>query len=420
MKTKTVTFVIILVCVLVLVTFINQLLLFLRTDYKTETAVSISSTEVVRITGIYVRDEKVLPLDGIYANDVLKYTVTDGGKVAADSIIAEVYDSRFDIETSNQIADIDEEIAILREQQNPGATSIAQPEFISSLIGSAYQSVLIANSSDDLSLLPEARTELRTLMGIYSIVTKSETGFDSKIEELLAQRDTLKSQLHPPVGTIYSGDSGYFISYTDGFENILTPETVSSLTIERIDSVIDGFGASFMGVPTVGKLVSGYNWQMVGVVNPASADFKTGAKVLLELPEKDVSVTAAVDMVLETPDPDKRIIVLSCSEFRTQFASSRTDTADIVLNDYTGIRIPRSAIRFNAANEKGVYILQGERVSFKKIDVIFESTDYVISASPDSSFVALYDDIITAGVDTAAANAVELITEASTGEDILT
>jgi TATA-binding protein-associated factor Taf7 len=50
--------------------------------------------------------------------------------------------------------------------------------------------------------------------------------------------------------------------------------------------------------------------------------------------------------------------------------------------------------------------LQGERVSFKKIDVIFESLDYVISASPDSSYIALYDDIITDGVDTAAANAV--------------
>jgi putative membrane fusion protein len=420
MKTPIVKVVIFLVCTLVLVTFINQFLLFLRTDYKTETAVSISSTEVVRITGIYVRDEKVLPLDGIYANDVLKYTVTDGGKVAADSIVAQVYDSRFDIETSNSIADIDEEIRILREQQNPGATSIAQPEFISSLIGSAYQSVLIANSSDDLSLLPEARTELRTLMGIYSIVTKSETGFDSKIEELLGQRETLKSQLHPPVGTIYSGDSGYFISYTDGFEGILTPETISSLTIERLDSVIDGSGASFMGVPAVGNLVSGYHWQMVGIVDPASADFKTGAKVLLRLPEKDVSVTATVDMVLETPDPDKRIVVLSCSEFRTQFASTRTDTADLVLNDYTGIRIPRSAIRFNAANQKGVYILQGERVSFKKIDVIFESADYVISDSPDSSYIALYDDIITSGVDTAAANAVEILTEASTEEDILT
>jgi putative membrane fusion protein len=417
MKTTTVKIVILLVCVLVLVTFINQLLLFLRNDYKTETAVSISSTEVVRITGIYVRDETVLPLEDIYANDVLKYTVTDGGKVAADSIIAEVYDSRFDIEITDKIAEIEEEIRILGEQQNPGATSVAQPEFISSLINSAYQSVLTANSSDDLQNLPEARTELRTLMGIYSIITKAEADFDSKIEELNRQLAALKSQLNPPVGTIYSGNSGYFISYTDGFEKILTPESVYSLTAERIDSVIDGSGASFSGISSVGKLVSGYNWQMVGIVNPASADFKTGSSVLLKLPEKDVSVTAAVDAVLETSDPDKRIVVLSCSEFRAQFASSRTDTADLVLNDFTGIRVPRSAIRFNTANEKGVYILQGERVSFKKIDVIFESQDFVISASPDSSYIALYDDIITDGVDTAAANAVELITQATSNEE---
>jgi hypothetical protein len=47
-------------------------------------------------------------------------------------------------------------------------------------------------------------------------------------------------------------------------------------------------------------------------------------------------------------------------------------------------------------NTKGVYITKGEQVMFKKIDVIYEGTDYVLSKihENDSSYLALYDDIL--------------------------
>ncbi|MDR0987380.1 MAG: hypothetical protein LBL98_06805 [Ruminococcus sp.] len=402
MKTITVKAVICLVCLLVVVTFINQLRLFLKTDYKTETAVAVSSTEVARITGIYIRDETTIPRDPSITGGVLKYIVADGGKVAADSVVAEVYKSKEDIETSNSIAKLETEIEILREQQNPGATAIAQPEFISSLINSAYQSVLIAGSSDDLSPLTDARTDLRTLMGIYNIVTKAETNYQPKIEEISRQLSYLQSRLNPPIGQITSGNSGYFISRTDGYENSLTPADIPLLTADRINYIIDNQTANLSYADSVGKLVSGYSWKMVGLINPESASFKTDSIVTLKLPENDVSVEVTIDAIIETANPNERIIVLSCDEFREEFASKRVVTADLVLNDFTGIRVPRSAIRFNAANEMGVYILQGEKVSFKKVSPLFETPDYIISSSPDNSYITLYDDIITDGVDTAA------------------
>ncbi|MDR0904411.1 MAG: hypothetical protein LBM59_07240 [Ruminococcus sp.] len=402
MKTITVKAVICLVCLLVLVTFINQIRLFLKTDYKTETAVSISSTEVARITGIYVRDEAIIPRDSRYVGGVLKYVVADGGKVAADSVIAEVYKSRDDIETANSIAKIENEINILLEEQNPGATAIAQPEFISSLINSAYQSVLISGSSDDLTSLAEARTDLRTVMGIYNIVTKAEVNYQPKIEELSRQLSYLQSKLNPPIGSITSGSSGYFISRTDGYENSLRPDDIPALTADRIKYIIENQTANISYADSVGKLVSGYSWKMVGIINPESASFKTDSKVTLKFPENDVSVEVTIEEVLETSNPNERIIVLSCDEFRAEFASKRVVTADLVLNDFTGIRVPRNAIRFNSANEMGVYILQGEKVTFKKIVPLFETPDYIISSSPDNSHITLYDDIITSGVDTAA------------------
>jgi hypothetical protein len=239
-------------------------------------------------------------------------------------------------------------------------------------------------------------------MGIYSIVTKAETDYQPKIEEISRQLSFLQSKLNPPFASITSGSSGYFISHADGYESSLKPADIPTLTPDRINSIIENETANQFYSDSVGKLVSGYSWKMVALVNPETASFKTDSIVLLKLPENNVSVEVTIDEIIETSNPNERIIVLSCDEFRAEFASKRVVTAELVLNDFTGIRVPRSAIRFNAANEMGVYILQGEKVSFKKVQTLFETPDYIISASPDNSYITLYDDIITDGVDTAA------------------
>ena len=52
-------------------------------------------------------------------------------------------------------------------------------------------------------------------------------------------------------------------------------------------------------------------------------------------------------------------------------------------------------------NYKGVNILKGEQTEFKKIDVIYEGSDYVLSAvhDGDKSYLSLYDDIMIEGVE---------------------
>ena len=76
----------------------------------------------------------------------------------------------------------------------------------------------------------------------------------------------------------------------------------------------------------------------------------------------------------------------------------RTERVELILNDYSGIKVPREAIRFNKKNEKGVYILQGQRIAFKKLDIIFECDEYLLSKiTSDNEYVSVYDDIILNG-----------------------
>ena len=52
-------------------------------------------------------------------------------------------------------------------------------------------------------------------------------------------------------------------------------------------------------------------------------------------------------------------------------------------------------------NYRGVYIREGEQVEFRKVDVIYEGSNYVLSAvhTEDPDYLSLYDDIMIEGVD---------------------
>ena len=48
---------------------------------------------------------------------------------------------------------------------------------------------------------------------------------------------------------------------------------------------------------------------------------------------------------------------------------------------------------------RGVYILLGEQPAFRRLDVIYEGNDYLLtSLNAGDDYVSLYDDIIVNGV----------------------
>lgn len=72
-------------------------------------------------------------------------------------------------------------------------------------------------------------------------------------------------------------------------------------------------------------------------------------------------------------------------------------------------------MRFNKNNEKGVYVLLGQRIAFKKVDVIYECDEYLLSAiTSDTSYISVYEDIILSGE--IPAEVMEQVTTASTEE----
>lgn len=394
MNTVTVRILVFLLSLFILITVFSQISIQFQDSYRTETAILYSSAEKVSFQGVYIRNET--PVYG-GTSGVLSYPNADGSKIANGSVVAYVYRSENDIYVNQQIEKLKEEVELLESAQNPGTTEAAQPEFISSLIDEEYQTIAFLIAEDDLDALAEERKQLQTLMDIYKIIINEETDFNDAINSLNSQISQLESKKREPIDTVITDSTGYFISHTDGFESKLSLDNIDDLTVNDIKDVISGIGASNSS-RAIGKMVDGYEWKMAGIVDPNAADFRVGSRITVKFASTPDRLNAVVEDLIETDDPNESVIVLSCDKLTYNLVQRRVERVELILNDYDGIRVPREAIRFNEKNEKGVYILLGQRIAFKKIKPIYECEEYILSQiTSDADYISVYDDIIVEG-----------------------
>lgn len=394
MNTITVRILMFFLSVFILVTVFSQFILQASQDYVTETALIYSSAEKVTFQGVYIRNETILEhkVDGI-----LSYPCNDGGKVANGSVVAYVYESENDIYINQRIEKLKEEVELLESAQNPGTTEVTTPAFISKLIDQQYQTIAVLIAENDLQTLAEERKKLQTLMGIYQIVINEETDFNSAIDELNTEIKELEHRKKQPIDTITADSTGYFISYIDGFEKELSPDRINTLTVGKIKEIINQ-SMEDTAEKSVGKIVDGYEWKMVGVVNAEQTSFYIGNEVTVKFASTPDTVTAVIEDIVKSDNPEESIIILSCDELTYDLVQRRVERVEIILNDHEGIKVPRKAIRFNKDNDKGVYVILGQRIMFKKIDSVYECDEYILSKiTSDDEYVSIYDDIICEG-----------------------
>lgn len=393
-------FVVALVAICLFALIASQAYTSLTEEYNTETAVIYSSADRTSFRGVYIRNESVIKQ---YVDGVLCFSVSDGSKVANGSVVASVYANESDIDVVQRIEEIRAEIELLEASQNPGTTSTAQPEFISGLITQDYQSLTTCLAKADVSGVNALRDNMLTLMCIYQISVGKENGYNDRISSLNSELSSLLARGVSPKSTVSSPDSGYFVSYTDGYEDILSTDSTDSLTADQIKAIVNETGGTAdRDNREIGKLIRGYDWKIAGVIDNSANVYNPGDSVKLSFASTPGDVDAVIERLDPAENPAESVIVLRCEEMTYDLVQKRVERVEMTLNDFEGIKVPREAMRFNRDNEKGVYVLWGQRVLFKKLDVIFESDDYVLSKiTSDEDYVCVYDEIILEGVDTA-------------------
>ena len=106
----------------------------------------------------------------------------------------------------------------------------------------------------------------------------------------------------------------------------------------------------------------------------------------------------------EGENASQTAIIMKCSRVNSKLIGMRHIVADIEINSYLGLKISPAAVRFTEEGS-GVYVLEGGRVQFKNIDILYEDEDFVLCRIVEEheenagNPLLIFDEVIIEGVD---------------------
>ena len=172
------------------------------------------TADVVQVEGLVLRKEKVLTqeVDGVVA-----YVVEDGGRIQKDGTVGEIFSSQSDAAAQQQIEALDEQIADLERLGSSGNVHNSDQESLKNQTQLKLADVLKESLGGNFSSMQESREELLYTMNERQIVIGEAQGFEGRIEELKAKRESLAAS-GKSVGKIVSPEAGTFISQVDVYK----------------------------------------------------------------------------------------------------------------------------------------------------------------------------------------------------------
>jgi len=359
---------------------------------KTVDAVVVEVEDKVTCRGVFVRSAAPVTAAG---GDYVEYLVENGEKVASGQQVAASFPTADAAESYRTARSLERDV----RNAELAYQTITGDDGGLTLDLSIYAGMTALSARLDQGRVWEADP-------LYSGLTQDVVareypreeleGLQSSIEEMRASLAEAQAGASAGAG-IFSGASGYFLRAGDGSPSLCAPDELNDLTCARLEELLEAEEpAPEDGV--VGYIVDSFDWYFAFCTDPVeAAALEKRGTVQLYFPNMIVErVTARVRSV--SYEEEQAVVVLSCGYINDSFLSALTDTADIVKRTYTGIRVPKEALRMNDG-QWGVYCLSGASVRFKPIQWSYQGDGYYIVPPADSSAkgLYLYDKIIVRG-----------------------
>ncbi len=367
--------------------------------YQTEVALTYSISDSAEASGVIVREEQVI--SGQASGGVVSYQQSDGTVVRKGSVIAEVYNSSNDISIRRQIRALEEQIAALSKVSDARSAEYSSTETINRQINAEIDDYIALIHQGQVSDLSDSKAELLYLLSQKDVVMGEAESYASRITQLQTEVDSLNTRLSGSLVQYTSPEIGYFARMTDGYEAVLTPNSINTMTVEQLRTfsrekvVFDN--------SNLGKIVTDHHWYYAAVLPAADAEkFILGDTVYLNFNMYNITQIpfTVKEVRTDESDPDHCMVLLSTSHMVPELLMVRNPSVQIDFTSYTGLRIPAKAKRYEG-QQVGVYVQDGDVVRFKTINIIYENSEFILcGANPDLERpLEIYDQVIVEGTD---------------------
>lgn len=323
------------------------------------------SEDTLTLRGYLVRDEEVLPGGA----PLVELSCAEGARVAAGGTVATIFRTQESYQKTRRLEERSARLARMEQARD----AIVDAKTTLTMDDDVLSSLLSFRSAIAKGDLPAAEGTAERLKGA---VLKREYSYGNSAE-LTVRIAALKEEvaaLSKEVGTVQTVKApfaGTYSAVADGYEAVLTPERVAAMTPSELESV-----KSEPVGENVGKLIRGTAWYYAAILREEEAKLLTVGKTYTLRPASGTTgeLRAAVKSVSRSED-GRVVVLFSGSQGLSDVTLLRETRMELVLQKYSGLRVPKNALRIDENGQIGVYCEVGLIAYFKPVRVLCRSED---------------------------------------------
>ncbi len=321
---------------------------------------------------VIIRNEEVInsPQEGS-----IKYFVEEGEKVEKGYNILEIYTSEVNEEDREKLMQLNKRIDNI--QSNKDDLFLIDIEKINKKIETIVNEIKKNRLEGNFHRIEELKRELEDKIEKKRIINgdKSFSGFN--LQSLKAEKNKLENKIKNSITEIKSPKSGIISYNIDGFEDILTPENISKIKYDYIESMEIKLNNLKLDKviydQPLFKIIDNTYWYIV-VITDLQDSFKKGQKVFIDM--YDTRISGVVQDVFN--NGNKKMVIIKTNQYAKDFYKVRKGIFNIVKEHYTGLKIHRDSI-VQKNGKIGVYILDvNNKAYFKPIKIKGYNDDFAI------------------------------------------
>lgn len=397
MKTGGLTFIRIIIAVLTIFALVvigYQLYKYNFVSIKTESAVMGELEEVVKSTGLFFRNEKIIDRRGYEYFDVIR---EEGERVPARGVIARIYNDEASAKKQKKIRELE---AKIKTYENVISNSGSYQSSIASIDGEIYnnlQNIAYLAQKGDSSVFFDADSLMVELMK-KKIASGDLVHYDSVLKGLQDEERRLKASVQTSGQTISTEKSGYFSYGLDGLESQFSLESMKELSTDNFDSMLELCKKETPSIDDLGKIVYDSRWSLA-----------------LKLKTKDITLLEAGDVVyIRIPsygserikctiaeirkNGEESIVILESSVINDNILTLRNEEISLIIKTYKGIQLRQSALR-KVDGADGVFVKVGMLLRYKEVEILYnDGVNVIVNYDATASGgLRIYDQVVYKG-----------------------
>ena len=364
--------------------------IFRSLDQREYTVTTYTHTvdDAVEVTGLLVRQEEVVSGGGAAA--IVDVVPDQGERVAAGGVVAYLYQDAAALSRRQEIRQLQLEQEQLKYALQQGDSGADAARLDQSILN-AMTGLRTSAAYGDLTALEDQVLTFKSLVIRQGYTAQGGAGdISAMIEELEAQILTLQSAAALDTTPVRVNQSGTFSAGVDGYETLLTPESLENLTVSGLENLMGQNPEAPAGA--VGTLITDSTWYFTAALPQEEAARLVEGRTVRVRFSRDWS--GEVDMEVHRigePEDGQCLVVLSSSRYLAETSLLRRQTVQIIFDSVTGIRVPKLAVREGLRTSVDpeteeeittqvtvVFVLTGAQAEEKEVEILEDDGDYYL------------------------------------------